>query len=68
MELNNIDMKPKHYAILSECIEAGCRYGVSRAHKHTEDPSYEEIEEAVYSAIMEKIHQYYDFPDTGLEY
>jgi hypothetical protein len=68
MELNNIDMKPKHLVILSNCIEEGCRYGVSRAHKHTEDPSYEQIEESVHVAIMERIHEVYDFPQTEYEY
>ena len=59
-------MKPKHHAILSDCIEEGCRYGVMRAHKHTENPSHEVIEDAVHSAIMERIHQYYDFPEAEL--
>jgi hypothetical protein len=63
MELNN-NMKPKHLVIISNCIEEGCRYGVSRAHKHTEDPSFEQIEEAVFTAIMERIHQYYDFAES----
>jgi len=57
-------MRPKHYTILSNCIEEGCRYGVSRAHKHTEDPSYEQIEAAVYTAIMERINEVYEFPET----
>jgi len=68
MELNNTDMKPKHLAILSNCIEEGCRYGVSRAHKHTEEPSFEQIEEAVHAAIMERIHAVYEFPETLHEY
>jgi hypothetical protein len=59
-------MKPKHYAILSDCIEEGCRYGVMRAHKYTENPSHEVIKDAVHSAIMERINQYYDFPEAEL--
>jgi hypothetical protein len=62
--INNNDMKPKHLVILNDCIEEGCRYGVSRAHKHTEDPSYEQIEDAVHSAIMERIHRYYEFSES----
>lgn len=57
-------MKPKHLVILNDCIEEGCRYGVSRAHKHTEDPSYEQIEEAVHKAIMERIDRFYDFQES----
>lgn len=68
MELNNTDMKPKFLVILTQCIEEGCRYGVSRAHKHTEDPSYEQIEEAVESAIMERIHSFFEFPTAEYEY
>ena len=68
MELNNTDMKPKHLAILIDCIEHGCRYGVSRAFKHIEEPSPEQIEEAVESAIIERIHQFYDFAGTEYEY
>ena len=67
MELNN-DMKPKYYAIINQCIETGCRYGVSRAHKHTEEPSYEQIEEAVHEAIMNEIHTYFEFPPKEHEY
>lgn len=61
-------MKPKHLVILSNCIEEGYRYGVFRAHKHTEDPTYEQIEEAVHSAIMERIHSVYEFPMPEYEY
>jgi hypothetical protein len=57
-------MKAKHYTILSNCIEEGCRYGVSRAHKHTDEPTYEQIEAAVYTAIMERINEVYDFTET----
>ena len=59
-------MKPKFLVILTQCIEEGCRYGVSRAHKHTEDPSYEQIEEAVESAIMERIHSFFEFPSNRI--
>lgn len=55
-------MSPKHLPIISRCIEEGCRYGVALAHKHTEDPSYEQIEEDVHSAIMERLHEMYEFP------
>jgi len=57
-------MKAKHYTILSNCIEEGCRHGVSRAHKHTDEPTYEQIEAAVYTAIMERINEVYDFTET----
>lgn len=60
MEPNN-SMKPKYYTILSNAIEAGCRHGVTRAFKHTEDPSYEAIENECFKAIMESIHEVFEF-------
>lgn len=68
MELKNNNMRIKHLSIISRCVEEGCRYGVSRAHKHTEDPSYEQIEEEVHSAIMERLHEVYEFPEVMYEY
>jgi len=57
-------MRIKHLAILDQCVEEGCRYGLARAHKHTDSPSREHIEQAIYSAIMDMIHQYYDFSES----
>jgi hypothetical protein len=48
-------MKPNYYQIIKDCIESGCRRGVSRAFKHTEDPSYDDIETCVYDSIMIEI-------------
>ena len=54
-------MKPKYYAILSNAIEAGCRLGVHRAHKHTDDPTFDEIEHQVHTAIMQCIDEVFSF-------
>lgn len=54
-------MKPKYYTILSNAIEEGCRLGVTRAFKHTEDPSFELIEEEVSKAIMTAICEVFEF-------
>lgn len=48
-------MKPNYYQIIKDCVEAGCRRGVSRAYKHTEDPAYDVIETCVQDAIMIEI-------------
>lgn len=57
----NTDMKPKYYTILSNAIEEGCRLGVTRAFKHTEDPSFELIEDEVSKAIMTAICEVFEF-------
>ena len=60
-------MKPKYYEILSNAIEAGCRYGVSRAFKHTEDPSLDAIEHEVHAAIMNSIAEVFEFDSNDHE-
>ena len=54
-------MKPNYYAIISECLEAGCRRGVARAFKHSDDPSYDQIQEAVYDAVMIELNEKFYF-------
>lgn len=48
-------MKPNYYQIIKDCIETGSRRGVSRAFKHTEEPSCDEIETCVHDSIMIEI-------------
>jgi hypothetical protein len=54
-------MKPNYYQIIRECVEIGSRHGVSRAHKHTDDPPYDLIETCVQDAIMMEIVNKFDF-------
>jgi hypothetical protein len=54
-------MKPNYYQIIKECVETGCRHGVSRAHKHTDDPPYDVIETCVQDAIMMEIVNKFHF-------
>jgi hypothetical protein len=54
-------MKPNYYQIIRECVETGTRHGVSRAHKHTDDPPYDVIETCVQDAIMLEITTKFSF-------
>jgi hypothetical protein len=54
-------MKPKIYTILNNAIEEGCRYGVSRAFKHDDDPSSDSIEHEVHTAVMNAIGEVFEF-------
>jgi len=54
-------MKPNYYQIIKECVETGTRHGVSRAHKHTDDPPYDVIETCVQDAIMCEITSKFNF-------
>jgi hypothetical protein len=54
-------MTPNYYAIISECLETGCRLGVKRAFKHTDDPTLGQIQEAVYDAVMLELNEKFYF-------
>ena len=54
-------MKPNYYQIIKNCIETGCRIGVARAHKHTDDPEFTHIEICVYDAIMIELTSKFEF-------
>ncbi len=54
-------MKANEYLIMSDCIENGVSYGWHRAHKHTENPTEEQIKEAIEQAVMSAIVEYFWF-------
>jgi hypothetical protein len=54
-------MKVNYYAIISDCLETGCRRGVQRAFKHTDDPTLDQIQEAVYDAVMIELNEKFYF-------
>ena len=54
-------MKPNYYAIIGECLETGCRRGVQRAFKHTDDPNLDQIQEAIYDAVMIELNEKFYF-------
>lgn len=54
-------MKPKFYPLLERCVEDGVARGVRQAHKHNDDPTDEGLAAAVETAVMEEIHEWFDF-------
>ena len=60
-------MRARTRIILSECIENGLRYGYSRAHKHTDQPSQETITQAMDRAIWNEIDEHFSFGDDDFE-
>lgn len=53
----------KTYVVLERAIEEGYKRGWMRAHKHVDNPSVEQIEDAVVGAIMGEICEIFTFPD-----
>jgi hypothetical protein len=50
-------MKPSTYNIVRDCVENGIRYGIRRAHKHTDEPSEDLLESEIYSAIVTELDE-----------
>lgn len=51
----------KTYTIIQDAVERGCQYGVTRAYKHTDKPSFESIVQECESAIMNALCDVIDF-------
>lgn len=60
-------MKPKMYFVLEMCITAGVNLGYNRAYKHNDHPTEETIKECINEAIINEIHEWFDFEDEGNE-
>lgn len=57
-------MVVKAYPVLTRAVEEGFRRGWHRAHKHTDEPTLEQIEDNVVTAIMGDICEVFTFPET----
>jgi len=57
-------MKPNVVKLLEMCIQDGLAFGWVRAHKHNDDPTPIEIQEAQQSAIMGEIWEWFDMGDS----
>lgn len=58
------DVHLKAYEIISDAVSAGVKWGTSRAHKHTDTPSPEAVEESIVHHVMLTLSEVLDFGDT----
>ena len=57
-------MKVDIYKLMSRCVEEGVDYGIARAKKHTDNPSDDELANAINDAIMIELCEYLDFDNN----
>ena len=53
-------MKPKFYPVLQMAVEDGVTYGLTRAHKHTDKPTHDQVVNAVTEAVLNSICEWFD--------
>jgi len=55
------------YNILSECVERGIDAGYSKARKHLDDPTENELKRYIYDAVTLEICEYFTFDKENYE-
>ena len=58
-------MKPKILPVLEMCIENGLSYGYRREFKHTDDPTEDQITQAIKDAIMFELYEWFDMENIN---
>jgi hypothetical protein len=53
-------MTPKFMPLLEMCLENGIKRGLARAYKHTDEPSSQEIENALMLEITNEIYEWFN--------
>ncbi len=53
--------KVKLYKVVSEAVSTGVKYGVNRAHKHTDCPSIDHIIEQVENAVLNELSEVLEY-------
>jgi len=60
-------MKAKEIAVLEKCIENGILYGWNRAHKHTDEPTEDQIKYVMRDAIMHEVYEWFEFDENEVQ-
>jgi hypothetical protein len=54
-------MKIDYYKVLDECVETGINLGMVRVYKHADNPSEDQVKDAIHRAVMDEICEYFKF-------
>ena len=58
-------MKVRAYPVLHRAVEEGVAFGWRRAHKHTDKPDADTIEEQIVTAAVNEICGFFTFDDEA---
>lgn len=62
-----VTMKPDEYRVMEMAVEEGVKYGFARAYKYHDAPNEDQMQEAVISAVMGSICDWFNFPPKAGE-
>ena len=54
-------MKAKNNKLIERCVEDGIKWGLQRAHKHTDKPSMDRIAAHIHEAVIAEIYEWFSF-------
>ena len=54
-------MKVRMYELIQECVENGVSIGFNRAHKHTDTPTDENLQNSIIDSVMMEICERFSF-------
>ncbi len=57
------ELKVNVYSVLEDCIEIGIDGGFNKAHKHTDNPTEQQLKEEILRYIMLQISEKFVFDD-----
>lgn len=58
-------MKARDYVVLQDCVETGVAIGWSRAHKHNDNPTPDQIQASIEMCVLTTINDYFTFEETA---
>lgn len=57
------ELKVNVYSVLEDCIEIGIDGGFNKAHKHTDNPTEQQLKEEIFRYVMLQISEKFVFDD-----
>jgi len=60
-------MRVKEYTVLTDCVERGVAFGMSRAYKHSDTPTLDYIKRQIEDAVLLEICEYFNFKEEHNE-
>lgn len=62
--MNKLNIKFKSYQLIQRAVEEGIICGYKKAHKHTDDPGEDAINETILNYVMNELSEIIDFDEN----